>query len=261
MDVVGRLIAAIEASGLKRVRIAADAGMTPEKLSKILTRRQIPTVPEFIAIARASMLDPGRLFTDSELVVEVDTIRAVQALSREARAATERLDQLLTELLPELQAPRTSITALPKPRRPQSAQPILAAADPNAEMVVEFERERKQIPRDAWNRGAHIIARVVGDSMDGGDDPIADGELAYLKPTRSKKTASGKVALVRREDGLYLKKFEQSGHTIRLVSANTSRETIVIDARADAVQIYGYVVHHAPETKSAAPASQADRRV
>jgi len=138
------------------------------------------------------------------------------------------------------------VTSLRKPAISHTAAPVSAAANPNAELLVEMEEERRLIPRRAWNRGARMIARVVGDSMDGGNDPIADGELAYLKPTRSARTAENQVVLVRRDDGLYLKRFERSGHTIRLVSASQG-PTIVLDARTENLQIYGYVVDHGRE--------------
>jgi phage repressor protein C with HTH and peptisase S24 domain len=123
--------------------------------------------------------------------------------------------------------------------------PVRAAANPNAELIAEFEPERRRIPRRAWNRGARIIARAIGDSMDGGRDPIRNGELAYLKQTRSPRTANNHIALVRRGEGLYLKIFETSGHTIRLVSTN-GEKAIELDARGEDLQIYGYVVDHGP---------------
>jgi SOS-response transcriptional repressor LexA len=113
---------------------------------------------------------------------------------------------------------------------------VRAAANPNAELVVELESERKRIPRRAWSRG---------NSMDGGPDPMRDGELAYLKPTRSPRTARNRITLVRRDDALFLKRFEISGRIIHLVSANPASETLVIDAfEAENLQIYGIVVDH-----------------
>lgn len=245
MDVVERLIAAVEASRYKHVRIAADAGMPASKFSKIMNRKQVPTVPEFIAIARAIDLDPGRLFTDSELVVDLERLQAAHATSRELRETSERLTAMLQRMLPEL-PPALSVIPLRKlATASHHVAPVLAAANPNAEFVVELEPVRKLIPRRAWNRGARIIARVVGDSMDGGSDPIVNGELAYLKPTRSARTAQDKVVLLRRDDGLYLKIFERSGPTIRLLSASGA-PAIELDARTENLQIYGYVVDHAP---------------
>jgi phage repressor protein C with HTH and peptisase S24 domain len=238
MDIIGRLIDAVDATGLKRVRIAADAGMPASKLTKILKRKQAPTVLEYVAIAQAIHLDPSRLFSDKELVVELETLRSAY---EQLKTATDTIERMLPAADP------SRITPIPKPRRAHTALLVPAAANPNAEFVVELETVRKHIPRDAWNRGARIIARVVGDSMDGGPDPIRDGELAYLKPTRSPRTANGKVTLVQRNDGLYLKVFELSGHTIRLVSTN-GLDPIVLDARhEDNMRIRGYVVAHAPE--------------
>lgn len=245
MDVIGRLIDAVEASRYKHVRIAAEARMSATKFSKIVNRKQVPTVTDFIAIAEAIHLDLGRLFTDRELVVEVESLRVAHAVSQQLQAASERLAEMLGNLLPVPQSPGVVNNSLRKPRREQSAVPVRAAADPNAELIVELELERKLIQRRFWNRGARIIARVVGDSMDGGPNPIGDGELAYLKPTRSPRAASNKIVLVRRDDGLYLKTFEMSGHTIRLVSANPAYDPIELDARAENLQIYGYVVDHA----------------
>ena len=66
--------------------------------------------------------------------------------------------------------------------------------------------------------------------------------------TRDPRKANGHIALVRRDDGLYLKRFEMSGQTIRLVSANHERyATIEIDAHGENLQIYGYVVDHRRE--------------
>ncbi len=237
MDPIGRMIEAVKSSGIKQNHIARLAGMSATKLSKILNRQQIPTVPDLIAIARAIHLDPARLFTEGELVIQLEALRS-------AHAAAQRATEILAGWLPVAE-PAAPVNSRAQPKRSDSSRsvaPVRAAANPNAELLVEFEQERRQITRRAWNRGAKIIARAVGDSMDGGVDPIRNGELVYLKPTRSPKTANGRVALVRRDDGLYLKTFERSGHTIRLVSANG--EPIVLDARAENMQIYGYVVDH-----------------
>jgi len=236
MDAIDRLITAIDKSGVKHIRIAEDAGMKSTKFSKIYRRKQVPNVIEFIAIARAIRLDPARLFTDGELVIELQTLR-------DAVIYSEGLHRILSSWLPESPVARPP-GAAPRPTASRDFTPVRAAADPNAELLVEFEEERKRIPRRAWNRGARRIARVVGDSMDGGSDPIRNGELAYLKPTSSPRTANNHVVLIRRGDSVYLKRFELSGRTIRLVSTN-SAETIEFDAAEENVQIYGYVVAHA----------------
>lgn len=235
-----RLIAAIDRSGRKHNWIATAAGMTPGKFSKIYRRRQAPTIFDYIAIVRAIGVDPAVLFTDGELAVSLKHVR-------EALAGVEQAAGILRGWVPEASA--STVVPLRKPARPHTGPVVDAAANSNAELVVEYEAERKTIPRAEWNRGARIVARVRGDSMDGGADRIRDGELAYLKPTRSPRNANHRVALVRRGDAHYLKLFEMSGHTIRLVSANREHADIVIDARAekDTTQVYGYVVGHRRE--------------
>jgi len=243
MDGVDLLIAAIDASGYKHNWIAREAGMGPGKFSKIYHRRQIPNVLEYIDIARAIGRDPGRLLSDGDIVVDLSELRSVSAAMHDAT-------QTLTSWLPEqprIAQQMASVSSLRKPERRRVGPVVDAAANSNAELLVEYQKERGSIPRQPWNLGARMIARVRGDSMDGGEDAIHDGELAYLKPTRSADTANGKVTLVRCGEALYLELFEKSRRMIRLVSSNRAHEDIVIDARAESVQVYGTVVGHKPE--------------
>lgn len=241
MEVIDRLIAAVDASGMKQNHIARASGLGKTKVNKILNRKQTPTINDFIAIARAISVDPARLFTDGELVIGLAELR-------QAHEATQRVQKILEAWLPG--APPVAVvpspTSLIKPPQRHDATPVRAAANPNAEMIVELETTRKQIARRFWNRGARIIARAAGHSMDGGLNPIRDGELVYLKPTRSPRTAGNQVVLCRLDDGLYLKKFEKSGAAIRLVSTNDPH-VIELDARTANLQIYGVLVDHAPE--------------
>lgn len=235
MDVIDRLLAAVRESGLKRARIAEDAGMSPTKLSKILNGNQAATLPDFLAIVRAIGQDPSRLFTEGEMVVDLKTLE-------EAKRLSQRLDDLLGSLLPIGSAEPSRVFAQPKALPEHRATPVRAAANPNAELIAELETYSKEIPRRAWNRGARIIARVVGDSMDGGDNPLRDGDLAFLKPTRSPRTANHHITLLRRDDGVYLKILEITGRRAQLISANPDHDTIELDLRAENMQTYGYVV-------------------
>jgi transcriptional regulator with XRE-family HTH domain len=153
-DPIDRLIAAVEKSGLKQTHIAQVAHLHRTKLNKILKRNQIPTVPEFIDISRAINLDPALLFTEGDLVVELTALR-------EAHAAAQRATEVLARWLPE-QAVQHAETPRAQPKRSASRfrTPVGAAADPNAELVVELEEEQKEIPIRAWNQGARIIARA-----------------------------------------------------------------------------------------------------
>jgi transcriptional regulator with XRE-family HTH domain len=240
-EVIARLIAAVDASGMKQNHLGRVTGLGKTKVNKILNRKQEPTISDFIAIARAINVDPGRLFSDGELVVDLETLR-------DAHAASQRLQKILEGWLPSAKPVPPAAAAratLAKAPRPHEGPSVRAAANPNATFVVELELERKQIPRRFWNRGAQIIARADGDSMDGGPDPIPDGADVYLKPTRSPRTAANKVALCRVDDGLFLKRFEKSGRTIRLVSTNDP-QVMELDARTANIEIYGILVDHTP---------------
>ena len=239
MDVIDRLVLAVTKSGLKRVYIAALAGISPTKLSKILNRKQPPILSEFIAICEAIKLEPGRLFTKGDLVIELKALR-------EAYADLQRVHHLLGSWLPEpVEEPASTPLLLPKPAQLRVAAPVLAAANSNVELLPEVEEWL--IPRRAKNRGAQLIARATGDSMAGGDDPIADGELVFVKRTRSARTAKGHVVLCRLGEGMFLKKFEITGKTIRLLSANSNYATMELDARTADFQLYGIAVDHAAE--------------
>jgi hypothetical protein len=53
VDIIGQLVADVDASGLAPGQIAAAAGISPSQLTKILDREQVPTVPEYLAIRKA----------------------------------------------------------------------------------------------------------------------------------------------------------------------------------------------------------------
>lgn len=239
-EVIARLIAAVDASGMKQNHLGRVTGLGKTKVNKILNRKQEPTISDFIAIARAINVDPGRLFSDGELVVDLESLR-------DAYATSQRLQKILEGWLPAAKpVPATTGTLmLAKAPRPHEGPMVRAAANPNATFVVERELVRKEIPRRFWLRGAQIIARADGDSMDGGPNPIPNGALVYLKPTRSPRTAANKVALCRVDDGLYLKRFEKSGRTIRLISTNDP-QVMELDARTANFEIYGILIDHVP---------------
>lgn len=62
------------------------------KLNKILKKRLVPTVPEFIAVAREIGVDPGRAFTDRDLVVELEELREAYAQGDEQECGRPFLD-------------------------------------------------------------------------------------------------------------------------------------------------------------------------
>lgn len=234
MDVIERLREAVKESGFQRKKVAERAGMKPSKLTKILSGRQAVKVADFIAIARAIDRDPSHLISDKDVVVEVGELQS-------AHRAAQETERILASLLPKTAAFRTpGALLLPKPRRPQTARPIRAAASSNVELLPESEAKKVRIPRDASVRGAKLVARAIGDSMEG-PGGVRDGELVFLKPTRSRRTATGEIVVCRLDDAIYLKQLTGTGRGATLVSINPAHDPIAVED-ANRIEIYGVVV-------------------
>ena len=90
MDVIGELIADVEASGYEQARIAADAGIAPSTLSRILNREQLPTVSEYFAIRRAI----GRETPSDDVIADLERLHAAMAGDQ-----PEQLTEILEDLL------------------------------------------------------------------------------------------------------------------------------------------------------------------
>jgi transcriptional regulator with XRE-family HTH domain len=238
MEPIDRLRAAVKASGMKQTHIAAEAGMTSSKLNKILKGHQAATVTDFIAVARVIKRDPATFFSDGELVVAIEKLRAV-------RAAADTIGSILSDYLLEAAAvplQRSTIVSQPKRAPSKRAQPLRAAASSNVELYPEVEKKRVRIPRDEWNRKARRIGRAVGDSMSG-PDGIEDGELVYLQPTRDSRKGNGQVVVCTVGDAVYLKQLQIIGRAVSLLSINTDHDPIEVD-RPEDLRMVGIVVGH-----------------
>jgi SOS-response transcriptional repressor LexA len=207
--------------------------MAPSKLSKIIKRKQQPTVLEFVAVAQAIGLEPGRLFSDGEVIMELRALRS-------ALTAADDLKRQLAAYLPEASA--DVVRAVPKREAKRYARPVRAAASSNVELFPEVETARQRIPRRAWNRGARMTARAIGDSMTG-PNGIANGELVFVKPTTNRRAANGRIVVVTVGDAVYLKTLEIIGRKVRLVSINPEHEPIEPEEGA-AVRLVGIAIDH-----------------
>lgn len=233
MKAVQQLRDDVKATGIKQTVIAHVTGMKTSKVSKILRGHQEPTFEEFIAIARAIGKDPGLYVSDGDVVVNLKDLREAQEL------ATKTRDVLATLTSGAAAPSRIVPIAKPAPRR--DVRPIRAAASANVEFYGEIEEKRKTIPRWAWNQGAKRIVRAIGNSMEG-PGGIANGEFAYMKPTRNKRAAIGRIVVIRVGDALYLKTLEISGRTVRLVSINRDHPPIEVDGPSSSIELYGIIV-------------------
>jgi repressor LexA len=234
MDVIERLREAVRESGFLQKKVAQRAGMKPAKLTKILNGRQAVTVGDFIAIAHAVDRDPSHLISDKDVVVDLGQLQS-------AHRAAQETERSLASLLPKIATfRRAGAPLLPKPKPAQAARPIRAAASSNVELLPETEAKKVRIPRDASARGARLVARAIGDSMEGRGG-IRDGELVFLKPTRSRRAATGQIVVCRLDDAIYLKQLTGTGRAATLVSINPAHDPIDVDD-ANRIQIYGIVV-------------------
>jgi lambda repressor-like predicted transcriptional regulator len=91
VDLIGRLIADVDASGVERAQIAADAGMSLSQLNGVLDREQVPTVPEYVAIRKAIGGEPE---ISGEVVADLERLR-VALQTGDGSGLTEILEDLL----------------------------------------------------------------------------------------------------------------------------------------------------------------------
>ncbi len=205
-----RLREAIEKSGKKQSAIAADAGITPTTLSRILTAaHERPTLDTIVRIARALNESVGWILDEPSFYLSADDQRklhdAVRILDASLRSAGRR---------------RTV--------RPES----------NA-IAVTANRE---IPRAFAAAGARLIYEAAGDSMIGA--AIADRDLLFVKPTNNIREASRKIVVCRLGADEYVKHLDVRNGHIRLLSRNERHGPIEVGA-GDEFELIGIVVGRA----------------
>lgn len=206
-----RLRTAVRASKRKHSAIAADAGIAPITLSRILNAADAkPAFETVVRIAHAVGENVGWLVEETG-----------HALSGEQR-------RQLAEALEFLQV---TLLGPPSPAR-------TARSEPNAVPL----RRRAQIPRQEQMRGARLVFRAIGTSM--ADAGIAEGDLVFVKPIREIHSADGALVVCRLDAAEYLKQLELRGSCVRLLSRN-ERYTPIDVGDDDDFSLIGIVVGHA----------------
>jgi SOS-response transcriptional repressor LexA len=206
-----RLRMAIEKSGKKHSAIAAEAGITPATLSRVLTAaHQNPTLDTIVRVAHAINENVGWILDEPSYVLSAD----------EQRKLHEAVRILETSL------------------RSSSRQRNTARAESNA-VAVSANRE---IPRAFASIGARLIYEAAGDSMIGA--AIADRDLLFVKPTNSIREASRKVVICRLGADEYVKHLDVRNGHIRLLSRNDRHGPIEI-RDGDDFELIGIVVGRA----------------
>ena len=168
-----RLRTAVRASRRKHSAIAADAGITPVTLSRILNAAEVkPAFETVVRIAHAVGESVGWLLEEPG-----------HPLSAEQQSR-------LTEAVEFLHA---TFAAVPP------------GTQPNAVAVGK----RLEIPRQERMLGARLVFRAIGPSM--ADAGIAEGDLVYVRPTRDLRSAEGSLVVCRVGSSEYLKQLELRG--------------------------------------------------
>jgi len=186
-----RLRSAIEKSGKKHSAIAADAGIDPTTLSRILNAKMEPTFGTVVRLARAVNENVGWLLDERGFALSADE-------QKQLRKVIRFLDDTLVGKSPS------------RRDRPE----------PNALPVGTAD-----IPRTYSVRGARLAYEASGDSMIGAG--ITDRDVLFVKPTRSLREANGRVVVCRFDGAEYVKVLDVRGRT-RLLSRNEQHPPIEI---------------------------------
>jgi len=206
-----RLRMAIEKSGMKHSAIAAEAGITPATLSRVLTAaHQHPTLDTIVRVAHAINENVGWILDEPSYVLSAE----------EQRKLHEAVRILETSL------------------RSSSRQRLKTRAESNA-VAIGANRE---IPRAFASIGARLIYEAAGDSMIGA--AIADRDLLFVKPTNSIREASRKVVVCRLGADEYVKQLDVRDGHIRLLSRNERHGPIEVRDDDD-FELIGIVVGRA----------------
>jgi SOS-response transcriptional repressor LexA len=203
-----RLRLAIDSSGRKHSAVAADAGITPVTLSRILNSVDVnPSFETVVRIAHAVNENVGWLIEEPGFSLSAGQLKKL----------AEALDFLENTL---------HIAAA----TPDSA----SASLPNA--AVEKESD---IPRREYARGARLVYRAIDASMS--EAGIADGDLVFVRPTRDFGAADGCIVVCRLGPIEVLRQLHVRAGRIRLLSRSRHYPPIDV-ARKDEIELIGVVV-------------------
>ena len=206
-----RLRTAVLASRRKHSAIAADAGIAPETLSRILNAAGAkPAFETVVKIAHAVNESVGWL------------------LDERGFALSSEQEKKLGEAVDFLQAALVHGSAV---RRN-------AQSEPNVQPLSR----RIKIPRREQSLGARLVFRAMGASM--ADADVAEGDLIFVKPTGDLRGADGALVVCRLGSFEFLKQLELGPDRIRLLSQNDRYLPIDV-SDSDDFALIGVVVGHA----------------
>ena len=198
-----RLRSAIARTGRKQSVIAADAGIAPETLSRILTGTNAqPAFDTVVRITHAAGENVGWLLDECGFALSSDE-------QRQFRKVVHFLDDV--------------IATVHRHGNPE----------PNATTVPGAA-----IPHPYLSRGARIVYEAVGDSMIGAG--IADRDLLFVKPTHSTREAAGRIVVCRLGGVELVKVLDVRARRMRLLSRNDRYPPIEVNE--EGFELIGTVV-------------------
>ena len=200
----GRLRAAIEKSGRKHSAVAAEAKIDPTTLSRILNGHMQPTFETIVRVARAAGENVGWVLDERGFALSSDE-------QKQLRKVIRFLDD--------------TVLAGGTPRRER--------VEPNAVAVANAD-----VPRPYLVRGARLAYEASGDSMLGAG--IADGDLVFVKPTRSMREAAGRIVVCRVDGAEYARVLAGRGDRLRLLSRHDRFGPIEVSEKS--FELVGLVV-------------------
>ncbi|HEV2718601.1 MAG TPA: S24 family peptidase [Thermoanaerobaculia bacterium] len=246
MDYTERLRAAVAASGRKHEAIAADAGIAPKTLSRILNGASPkPGFETVVAILHAAGETVGAFLGE----------RGFRLSAAQQKTLGESVAFLQTALLDAAPAPldarikpNASLVgqvakrrATGPPERAQTAREGRAAAGPNRMVDAEPEPPEREIPTHYYSLGARLIYKAEGDSMI--DVGITDRDLLFVKPLTEPREADGRLVICLVGGSEYVKQLDLSRNHIRLLSRNGEKYAPMdVDEDADNFQLIGVVI-------------------
>jgi len=196
-----RLRQAIEASGRKQSVIAAEAGVAPETLSRILNSKHAkPTFETIVRIAHATDERVGWLLGETGFALSIEDQKKLR----------EAVDILQASLIKS------------------QARSFVARA---ANALPVRTRERVEIPEAYYSMGARVVYRAEGDSMI--EAGIADRDLLFVRPARSIRDGADRVVVCRFAGLEYAKQLDIRGRRIRLLSRNARYESLEVTDDAE----------------------------
>ena len=177
-----RLRRAIDSSGKKHAAVAAEARVDPTTLSRMLNGHIEPSFGTVVRVARVIGENVGWILDERGFALSADE-------QKQLRKVVRFLDD--------------AVLAGVAPRRER--------IEPNAVAVANAD-----VPRPYLVRGARLAYEASGDSMLGAG--IADGDLLFVKPTRSRREAAGRIVVCRVDEAAYVRLLDVRGERIRLLS-------------------------------------------